>query len=161
MAKQGSRDNSSGAAGSVIAVIIVVCLALAAKDGAFSGLGKGVQDHHTYHYLYHCDFADFYGGVEMFTWEGSSTHRPHATADPFGVLQDKPPPTGHAPKGLQLNLIARALSPTAPLPRGSKPSLECKIIRIDENGREKNIAGPAKLTSRAAGRFIQIHARAS
>jgi hypothetical protein len=153
------NKQSSGAAGSVVAFFIVVCLALAAKDGAFSGLGKGVKDKHSYHYLYHCDFVDFYGGVEMQTWEGSGKKRPAASPDPFGAVQDKPSHT--PPPGIQLNLIARALTPSIPLPRGSRPSLKCKIVRIDETGGERTIAGPVTLKSRAAGQFIQLHARAS
>lgn len=157
MAQQQKQQGS--AAGTAIVLFIGICLAFAAKDGAFDGIGKGggttgKNDRITYRY--DCTFEDFYGGVEMASWEGSGRHHQNASPDPFGALSRS---AGTQPKGITLNLAARSLTPNVPLPAGAKPRLECKIVRVDETtGKEKTIRGPQHITSRRV--FIQMSARA-
>lgn len=118
---------------------------------------KTTQPPKKYAYRYDCNFEDFYGGVEMQGWEGSGTHRPAASPDPFGALSID---AGVQPQGISLHVRARALTPVVPLPRGARPRLECKIIRHESPfGSEKTIAGPQHLSSRRT--WLQLDARAS
>lgn len=108
-------------------------------------------------YRYDCNFNDFYGGVEMTSWEGSGRQHHNSTVDPFGALSRS---AGEQPKGRSLHVAARALTPNFPLPRGSRPHLECSVVRVNEKtGREKTIGGPTQTSSRRA--FIQVDTRAT
>lgn len=108
-------------------------------------------------YRYDCNFEDFYGGVEMESWEGSGRAHPAASTDPFGALSRS---AGEQPSGIGLHVRARSLTPVTPLPRGSRPRLECSVVKVNETqGTERTIGGPAHTSTRRA--WLQVDARAS
>lgn len=157
MAKQAPAKQEMSVTSMIVFLLIAVTMAAAAAGGAFEGLGGKHSTKDRITYRYDCNFNDFYGGVEMQSWEGTGRKHPTASTDPFGALSRS---AGEQPKGIGLHLIARALTPNVPLPQGAKPHLECNIVRVNETtGKEKVIKGPAKLNTRRA--FIQIEVRAS
>lgn len=159
MAKQAPAQQGMSFTQLVVVALILITMAAAAAGGAFDGLGsgRGSGNQERYSYRYDCNFEDFYGGVEMESWQGSGVHKKAASPNPVGALSLS---GGHQPKGISLHVKARSLTPVIPLPAGAKPRLECKIIRIDETThREKVIKGPQHISSRRV--WLQLDARAS